>query len=356
MLMAMLETNFLRHSIEARFGMRSLKHPLLVYLYVTYRCNLACAYCDDGAGSSYPRRKRGREMTTDEVLRLLRTLRRETDGLVITGGEPTVRRDLDRVLAGAKALDYSLVTLLTNGRNLHENLGLLRNTDILMISLDTMDREKADRVYSSGPGIADRIMSNIELAISLQRRFGYRLFFSVCVTPETIGDVNEVLDYAIERRTGFIVLPALYKGQALEELSESGQYANLIDRVIEVKRAGIRVLGSMAYYRCIRDFTPFDCQPMLLARVKPDGTLLYPCNNINLEGGNILELESYDAAVEEALCQHGPIPTGCGAKCHEGCYMDFSTCIQQPLMSLEEAYNRSKSWLVGGWRGTIWRS
>ena len=345
--MPKLETNFLRHSLEASVGVRSLKHPLLVYLYLTYRCNLACSYCDDGTGTAYPQRKRGGEMSTAEVVRLLRLLRRETDGLVITGGEPTVRRDLEEVLAGAKALGYRLVTLLTNGKTLDTRLGVLRNTDILMISLDTVDEERADAIFNSGPGVTRRILGNIELALSLRHRMGYRLFFSVCVTPETVGDVQAVIDFAIARKTGFIVLPALYKGRASPGLKGCSEYLALIDRVIAMKRGGFPVLGSMAYYRCIRDFTSFDCQPLLLARVKPDGTLLYPCNNINLEGGNLLELGSFDAAVQEALRRHGGVPAGCGARCHEGCYMDFSSCVQQPLLSFEEAYYRGKSWIMG---------
>jgi hypothetical protein len=73
-------------------------------------------------------------------------------------------------------------------------------------------------------------------------------------------------------------------------------------------------------------------------------TYLYPCNKINLEGGSLLELGDYDAVVRAAQARHGTM-LSCDQSCAEGCYMDFSLCIQHPTLLLEESYYRLKSLL-----------
>jgi hypothetical protein len=51
------------------FGREDL-HPFYVVWYVTLRCNLACAFCDDGTGKKYPE-VRYPEVGTADAVRLL---------------------------------------------------------------------------------------------------------------------------------------------------------------------------------------------------------------------------------------------------------------------------------------------
>jgi len=43
--------NFVYHVLRNLGGRPSARWPLGAYLYVTYRCNLACRYCNDGLES-----------------------------------------------------------------------------------------------------------------------------------------------------------------------------------------------------------------------------------------------------------------------------------------------------------------
>jgi len=76
-----------------------------------FDCNNKCYFCVQGDKRyHYPPK------TTDEVKRALEDARKETDGLVFTGGEVTIRKDFPELVAHAKALGYRLIQVQTNGR------------------------------------------------------------------------------------------------------------------------------------------------------------------------------------------------------------------------------------------------
>jgi anaerobic ribonucleoside-triphosphate reductase activating protein len=77
----------------------------------THGCNLRCRYCHNPAllEGAPPRR-----IEEDEVLRLLDRRRGKLDGIVVTGGEPTLQRGLAAFLARVKAMGL-LAKLDTNG-------------------------------------------------------------------------------------------------------------------------------------------------------------------------------------------------------------------------------------------------
>ena len=89
--------------------------PVLSEVAVTYRCNLACRFCY--AGCSCRKDADASEMTTDQVRRVLRTIRDEAKvpSVSFTGGEPTLREDLPELVRYARQ-DLALrVNLITNG-------------------------------------------------------------------------------------------------------------------------------------------------------------------------------------------------------------------------------------------------
>lgn len=83
----------------------------LAAVIFTQGCNLACRYCHNPA--LIPARAAG-SVGEDEVLALLEARRGRLDGLVVTGGEPTVQPSLAPFLARVKARGFG-VKLDTNG-------------------------------------------------------------------------------------------------------------------------------------------------------------------------------------------------------------------------------------------------
>jgi len=80
-------------------GFSSLQIP------VTYKCNLNCEYC-------YSRRPEGKDLDLDEITDAVNFFHGEN--IELSGGEPTVREDLESVIARIRGLGKK-VTMMTNG-------------------------------------------------------------------------------------------------------------------------------------------------------------------------------------------------------------------------------------------------
>lgn len=69
-------------------------------------CNLRCPFCHNASlvfpGRSVPL------MTDQELLDFLSTRKRKLDGVCITGGEPTLHRELPQLLRQIRDLGFSL--------------------------------------------------------------------------------------------------------------------------------------------------------------------------------------------------------------------------------------------------------
>ena len=85
--------------------------PYAAILYVTHKCNLACTYCTQKEPDVF-----SQELPTAETIKLLRIARKETDSILFTGGEPTLRNDIEELARAARHdLKFRSVLLITNG-------------------------------------------------------------------------------------------------------------------------------------------------------------------------------------------------------------------------------------------------
>jgi pyruvate-formate lyase-activating enzyme len=82
-------------------------------LKVGFRCNNRCVFCVQG-----DKRARFDDKTTAELFTLLEEGRETADEVVFTGGEVTLRKDLDVLVRHAASLGYRVIQLQTNGRML----------------------------------------------------------------------------------------------------------------------------------------------------------------------------------------------------------------------------------------------
>ena len=79
--------------------------PILGVYYLTYACDFRCPHCSDGAGTPYYRLSQevlGRE----KIFEVLSVMRKHTDHLVITGGEPLQHPQVREVLEDAQRLKF----------------------------------------------------------------------------------------------------------------------------------------------------------------------------------------------------------------------------------------------------------
>jgi cyclic pyranopterin phosphate synthase len=135
-------------------------------LSVTEVCNFRCAYClPDGWARSAPLSF----LSLEEVGRLLAAF---TDlGLSkvrLTGGEPTVRRDIDAIIARvASTPGVAKTALTTNGWTLARRIADWRRAGLnhLNVSVDSLDPEVFRRI--TGHDRLDEILAGVDAALGL---------------------------------------------------------------------------------------------------------------------------------------------------------------------------------------------
>jgi GTP 3',8-cyclase len=112
---------------------------------ITDRCNFRCVYCmpKEVFGRDYEFLPRAQLLTFEEIERLARAfVANGVRKLRITGGEPLVRRDVERLIAMLAAIDGELdLTLTTNGALLPQKAQALADAGLkrVTVSLDSLD-------------------------------------------------------------------------------------------------------------------------------------------------------------------------------------------------------------------------
>jgi cyclic pyranopterin phosphate synthase len=113
---------------------------------VTDRCNFRCVYCmpKEVFGRDHRFLDRRELLTFEEIERLARAfVRQGVEKIRITGGEPLVRRDLERLIEMLAAIDGLDLTLTTNGSLLAQKAEALSASGLgrVTVSLDSLDDE-----------------------------------------------------------------------------------------------------------------------------------------------------------------------------------------------------------------------
>ena len=132
------------------------RRPILVHFEVTMRCNARCGFCD--YWKTDPRAKETELKSFADAARFFNPMM-----VTFTGGEPTLRRDLEQLVAAvAGAIRFKYMTLITHGGML--SAGRARSLwkagiNQFNISLDYLD-ERHDAARGI-PGLTAKIMRTI---------------------------------------------------------------------------------------------------------------------------------------------------------------------------------------------------
>lgn len=123
-------------SCQKAKGSFDLYVPSLVTLEVTKRCNFECLHCYNQVDISH------KELTLDEINDIFELLSEYgVMKLIITGGEPTLRKDLTKIIEKASR-KFKLVTVISNGYFITDdfvnNIGEYKNV-IFQISIDGLE-------------------------------------------------------------------------------------------------------------------------------------------------------------------------------------------------------------------------
>ena len=320
-------------------------YPLMAVCYLTYACRFRCPHCSDGAGNPYPT-LRSPTLPASKVLELLHIIRRHSDYLVITGGEPLEHPDFAEVMEGLRALKFRGVILTTNGRGLEPVLpAVAGSVHDLVCSLQTLDHLKGDSWYGSAPGTHERILENIERAARWPDR-KFQIIISSVVTPGQIAELYGVYRYAQERGFRLAACPQLVGVKAHADLARSEEYREFYDFLIAEKKKGARIQGTVDYLEHMRDLRKFSCRPFTMLVVSPTGGVFYPCLELGQFAGNLFAEPDLNRLRQQGRVKFGPQPD-CDTRCHSACALGFSRLLGNPLSVLHE---------VGCWANGIWRN
>lgn len=164
---------------------------------VTDRCNIRCFYCMPAGDIAFlPRQEL---LTFEEIARVVRVL---SDAGIhdvrLTGGEPLVRRDLDRLIAMLADIEaVGDLAMTTNGILLPQFAQRLRDAGLqrVNISLDTLSEETFRRI-SRREGI-QRVIDGIDAAIAVG--FEQVRLNALAIRDLTENELESLVDFAASR-------------------------------------------------------------------------------------------------------------------------------------------------------------
>ncbi len=204
--------------------------PELVSWNTTQRCNLRCGHCYLAAGKAAPD-----ELTLAEGRRLIDDLAAAgTRMLILTGGEPLLRRDLGELVAHAAARGL-LPVLGTNGMLLTpDKVQHLRQRGLAgaAISLDSIDPAQHDRfrgVVGAWAGAVRGLRACVthEVPVLVQ----------TTVLPWNYGEIEALIELAeAESAMGFTLyfLVCTGRGESLSDISPE-QYESALGVLVDAQ-------------------------------------------------------------------------------------------------------------------------
>jgi GTP 3',8-cyclase len=135
---------------------------------VTDRCNFRCVYCmpKEIYGRDFQFLPRAELLTFEEIERLARAfVAQGVTKVRITGGEPLVRRDLERLVDSLARLPGLDLTLTTNGALLPAKAGALADAGLrrVTVSLDALD-DATFRAMNDVDFPVERVLAGIDAA------------------------------------------------------------------------------------------------------------------------------------------------------------------------------------------------
>ncbi|MBB3188927.1 GTP 3',8-cyclase MoaA [Halomonas cerina] len=168
-----------------------------VRISVTDRCDFRCVYCMSETMTFLPR---AQVLTLEELGMVARAFTEMgVEKIRLTGGEPLVRRDIDRLVEDIGTLpglnDFAMTT---NGASLPKYADRLREAGLkrLNISLDSLDPERFRRLTRTGD--LDRVIDGIRAAKAAG--FARIKLNAVILKGRNDDEVLDLVDFA--RREG----------------------------------------------------------------------------------------------------------------------------------------------------------
>jgi radical SAM protein with 4Fe4S-binding SPASM domain len=296
--------------------------PSLVSWNLTKRCNLRCPHCYMEAGKAA-----GHELTTAECLGVLAEMRAlGTEMVILTGGEPLLRRDIYDIATAASKTGMWVV-MGTNGVLVTDAVAA-RMVECgvrgVAISLDSIDAARHDG-FRGGRGAFAASLRALEVC----RAQGLEVLVQTTVMEENYHEVPALLDLARGLGAWSFNLYFLVKtgrGETMHELSPERTEAMLGDLVRLQERYRPMLVRAkcaphfkrIAYEQGEAGLESGGCMAGTdYCRITPEGDVT-PCPYMTAVAGNVRDPGGFTAVWNEApllrdLRDPGRLGGRCGA-------------------------------------------
>ena len=238
-----------------------VRKPILVHFEVTLRCNARCNFCDYWKTDAS---ERERELSSyADAARFFNPMM-----VTWTGGEPTLRRDLEGLVSAVdRAIRVKYMTLITHGGTLGPERALsLWNAGVnqFNISLDFLD-ERHDQARGI-PGLVAKIMSNVP---AMRERGIDAIRFNTVIKRSNLGELMPIVRRAAELGVGvnFSCYTDNKNGNedGLIRASELRELEAVVAELLDFKRRRRGIITNSDYYleqipRYVRGDTTEPCR------------------------------------------------------------------------------------------------
>jgi pyruvate formate lyase activating enzyme len=157
----------------------------------TSSCNFRCPYCQNSELVLHPESLP--EIDPAEIFQLLKRRRGLTDGLVITGGEPTLQKDLEDFMRKAKELGLA-IKLDTNGYRPQVLRELLGQGLLDYVAVDIKASPAKYPLAAGVPVDVRRIEESVKLILSSGMEHEFRTtVVPGIVAPEDVEEIAKLI-------------------------------------------------------------------------------------------------------------------------------------------------------------------
>jgi MoaA/NifB/PqqE/SkfB family radical SAM enzyme len=325
--------------------MRLISHPILCNYYLTYRCNAKCGFCDIWERPSP-------YITVENFEENLIALKKLGVKVIdLTGGEPLLHREVDKLLNLAK--NHGFITTVTTNCLLYPKWAdkIKGLVDMLHFSLDSPIKEEHNK--SRGVDCFDHVLESIKIA----KEMGERPDIIFTVFESNVHQIKDVYEQICIPNDLLLILNPVFEynkvdtgnqlsDKTLTSISSWGKQKNvyLNDAFIQLRKDGGNHIEN----------------PVCLAAsstivISPQNELVLPCYHLGIKNfpiENNLDSLYQSSEVQKLVALEGRLPECEG--CTINCYMQPSFAIEMnkyfwKALPSTIKYNRIK----GTWKGLI---
>ena len=351
------------YRIKGRFGVGSpskfseVFKPIIVW-NITYACNLKCIHCYIRAGLA-----KNNELNTEEALDLIDQIKEiRSPLLILSGGEPLVRKDFNKIFEYASSKDINLV-LSTNGVLINKKIAKWLSKlgfKYIGISIDSPNPEWHDK-FRGVEGSFKKALEGVKYCVEAGLPTGIRF----TVTRYNVEDVPDVINLSLKNgisRITFYHLSSAGRAQKMSRdwfitpeqyewfmnvlINTSIKYRNAIE--IETTMApfdGIyiadKIAKSRGEFKLLMELVKAQggCGRKIIS-IYPDGTV-YPCQFVDFMSlGNIRKNRLIDI-----LNPHHP---AIDYFTNTEKYLKFGKCSECPFKDICKGGDRIRAYYLGG--------